>query len=119
MMVLADGTIWAVMRAVQEDREFSARVAIDVSGGCAGPVVITGWAEGRCLGAWKAIAGGDEAYFAGKKPGPIQLKWHWPDRPADQQQIVVEDASVRVLLKPNQAAGTNCSESAEQDASVR
>ena len=69
-------------------------------GGTVGPVVVTGYAGKRCLGAWNVAAGTNEAFFGHERIPQITLKWTFPGGKEQTQVVKVGKKPVRVMIKP-------------------
>ncbi len=96
--VLTDGTVWAVLRALEYGPGLSVRAGLASGQGTAGPVAVTGWDGVRCLGAWSVTAGISDAFFARERPGPVTLKWRFPGGVEQEARVILESGPVRVLL---------------------
>lgn len=101
-VVLSHGTVWALLRAVENGRSLCLLAALSPASGNAGPLSVTGWDEERCLGVWNVIPGACEAFFGTVDPGPIRLRWRFPGGPLREKQVVVERAPVRISLPSGQ-----------------
>ena len=61
-------------------------------------MTVTGYADGRCLGAWNVVAGTEEPFFGRKTPGDVTLKWQFPGQAKQEATVTVKDGPVRVFL---------------------
>ena len=78
-LVLKDGSVLVYLREVYEDDPpINVRAVLPPGKGYAGPVTVTGWDEGRCLGAWNVTPGSIGAPVGRLYPGKIKLKWKLP-----------------------------------------
>jgi len=96
-LVLADGTVWVVTRAVEEEPALCARAVLAPRTGFAGPLTVTGYQDERCLGAWN-VTRAQEAFFGSEVPGPITLRWQFPDGAPQEQEVIVEEGPVRISI---------------------
>lgn len=100
-LVLSDGNVWVVFQKAEKGKGLCVRAGLPVEGGFAGPLTVTGHADGRCLGAWNVVAGTDEAFFGRKTPGDVTLKWQFPEGKKQEATVTVKDGPVRVFFGPN------------------
>ena len=105
--VLADGTVWVVMRDMESVPGLCVRATVSADAGYRGPLTVTGWDGARCLGAWNVQRGGSEAFFARATPGPLTLKWQFPGAAPQEARAIVESGPVRVELGPKGIARTD------------
>lgn len=98
-IVLANGELWVLYRETSDAAALALRAALP-TGGFAGPLNVTAWAEKRCLGAWAVLPGAAEAFFGVFEPGPVRLRWQFPAKEPQEKEAIVEDKPVRFILKP-------------------
>jgi len=100
-LVLKDGRVCVFLRQVFESvPPLYARAALPLGGTYAGPLTVTAWAETRCLGAWNVVAGGREAAFGRADAGEVTLKWRFPAGKEQRKVVLLEERSLRILLRP-------------------
>jgi hypothetical protein len=81
------------------------RVVLPPAAPFAGPVTVTGYGNGRCLGAWSLSAGSPGALFGLSDPGEVTLKWKLPGGAERSQEVVVEEGVKTVLLTLDDSSG--------------
>ncbi len=100
VLVLKSGDIYVLTGQSAMGEVLCARVELEPKSGGAGPVTVTGWVEGFCLGAWNVTRSGPGAHFGMFEAGPCKLKWRFPQGKMQEKEILVEDKSVRFLMAP-------------------
>ena len=100
-MVLPDGAVWAVWRAMDSGPGLAVSASLAPEACRSGPVTVTGWDGERCLGAWVVRPGGTGAFFARQVPGPITLRWRFPGGAAREERVIVESGPAHVELGPD------------------
>ncbi len=100
-MVLPDGSVWVVWRAMESGPGLAVSAALAPEARRLGPVTVTGWDGTRCLGAWVVRPGGSGAFFARQVPGPLALRWRFPGGEARQARVIVESGPARVEIGPD------------------
>jgi hypothetical protein len=68
------------------------------NGSYVGPLTVTGYRAGRCLGAWNVVAGTTEAFVGLPDAGPVTLKWQLPSGKPAGREVVVESRPVRFVI---------------------
>lgn len=97
-LVLASGELWLFPRRVEETA-LGVVAALSASSPNAGPVVVTATDQNkRPLGGWAISAGEPGALFGMSEPGPLTLKWRFPNGQAQEREVVVESSAKRLLL---------------------
>ena len=86
---------------VRESPSLAARTMLQLEQGFSGPISVSGFSAGRCLGAWNVTAGGGEGFFARDMPGPIRLRWQFPGEPVQEEQVILEESLQGVFLGPS------------------
>ncbi len=98
-LVLKNGDLWLFLRRVfADDAALCIRVGLPTGGGYAGPLLVTGYTEGRCLGAWNVTAGGASAFIGQRYAGPCTIKWQLPGGTVQQKEITLIDKPVRFVV---------------------
>ena len=99
VLALKNGEIWIFYRENEDHQARNAVATLPLGGSYKGPVAVTGWIGKRCLGAWNVSPNTTPAFFGRKEPGPMTLKWRLPGGTEQQKEIVVENQTVRVVIK--------------------
>jgi hypothetical protein len=98
-VVLAGGEVRMFVRSADEPTKcLGVRVTLPLDKGPIGPVLVTGWAGKRCLGAWNVIAGSPGPIFACGEAGRIVLKWQSAAGKPLERRITLVDKCVSVTL---------------------
>ena len=96
-LALNDGTIWFFANELSEGEPLSVRTVLPA--GVAGPITLTAWSGDQSLGAWNVSSGGAGAFLGRQEAGALKLRWTYPGRPAQEQEVIVEKRPVRFVLK--------------------
>ena len=98
--IAANGQATLLLRGTEDTADRCVRGTLALGGPYAGPLLVTGWRHGRCLGAWNVIAGTAEAWVAFGEAGPVTLKWQFPGGKPQQKEVILENNPVRFVLTP-------------------
>ena len=99
-LVLKDGDVHVFYRDIQEGSPLSIHVGLSPKGSCAGPLTVTGWREGRCLGAWNVGRGTPTGFVGLMDAGQRKIKWQLPGGKPREKLLIAEDGPVRFLIQP-------------------
>ncbi|MCG3178990.1 MAG: hypothetical protein BIFFINMI_01320 [Phycisphaerae bacterium] len=101
IVVMGNGDLWVGYPHSDEPRfkTLAVRASLPPGGRFAGPLTVTGWSAGRCLGAWN-VTHAAPAFFAGRTPADMKLRWQYPGRPLCETTLRVEQGLVDVQLTP-------------------
>jgi len=100
VLILKNGEGWILPRETGDLPALCARGALAVRGNCTGPLTVTGYKAGRCLGAWNVTAGTTEAFVGVLDAGPVTLKWRIPPGKPGTKDILIENHPVRYVINP-------------------
>ncbi len=100
-VVLPDGAVWVVWRTMESGPGLAVSATLAPEACRLGPVTVTGWDGGRCLGAWVVRPGGSGAFFARQVPGPLALRWRFPGGAARVGRVIVEGGPAHAELGPD------------------
>jgi len=98
VMILKDGSAWILPRQKANRPTLCVRGDLATGGARVGPLTVTGYRGGRCLGAWNVVAGTTEAFVGIDFPGPMTLKWEPPAGKPGQKDVNVENRPVRFVI---------------------
>lgn len=105
VLALYNGELWVFRRGFLNDNneltdEASLCLNVALAPGLHGPLAVTAWKGGRCLGAWN-ITPGASAFIGVRGAAQITLKWKLPDGKQQQQsddKTTVEGRPVRFVI---------------------
>jgi hypothetical protein len=98
VLILKNGEGWVLPRQTGQGPALCARGALAANGSYVGPLTVTGYRAGRCLGAWNVVAGTTEAFVGLPDAGPVTLKWQLPSGKPAGREVVVESRPVRFVI---------------------
>ncbi|MCJ8330955.1 MAG: VCBS repeat-containing protein [Lentisphaeria bacterium] len=100
VLALNNGEIWVHFRDNEDEEALMAAVDLPAGGAFKGPITVTGWSDGRCLGAWNVLPGVSWANFGRAEAGPVTIKWRLPGGKEQEKELILEDTGVvRVEIK--------------------
>lgn len=98
VVALPDGELHILHRKTDKGMTGAAVVSLPAGHQHKGPVVVTGWAASRCLGAWNVAAGTACAFIAMPDAGLMTVKWQIPGGPQQSKDIVLENKAIRFKI---------------------
>jgi len=98
-LVLNNGEVWLLNFDNGEASGRGARVMLPNEGPFQGPLTVTGYRNGRCLGAWNVCAGVSPAFIARSDAGPLKIAWKLPGQAEQSKEIVLENAPQTFVIK--------------------
>jgi len=99
ILALNNGEIWVLFRNTEDEEALMVAVDLPTSGAFKGPITVTGWSDGRCLGAWNVLPGVSRANFGRTWAGPVTIKWRLPGGKEQEEEVILEEGIVRVEIK--------------------
>jgi hypothetical protein len=98
VMILNNGEIWVFFRETVEEFALCVHATLSPDSAFAGPLKVTGWNEGRCLGSWNIYAGSPPAFFARRTAGTCKVKWMLPGGTACEKEVILESKPAEVII---------------------
>jgi hypothetical protein len=98
ILILKNGEGWVCRLDPGDTLGRCARGVLPPGGKTRGPVTVAAWRDGRCLGAWNAVAGTSEAYVAQTEACSVVLRWRLPDGAVREKTVRLGDRPGRVML---------------------
>jgi hypothetical protein len=74
-------------------------VTLSPASSLAGPVKVTGEADGRALGAWNVTPGSAGAFLGRFDPGPCRVFWQLPGGQPEERNVVVENRPKIIAIR--------------------
>ena len=64
-----------------------------------GPLTVTGYRNGRSLGAWNVCAGVSSAFIDRSEAGPLKIAWKLPGQAEQSKEFVLENTPQTFVIK--------------------
>lgn len=101
-LVLKDGTVkvaWLDVPDGQDEVPLQAWVVLPAEAGSAGPAMVTGWSNRRCLGSWNVVSGSLGAHIGLREAGEVRMKWRLPGGGTMEKKMQIEQGCKTVFIK--------------------
>ena len=99
VLVLLNGEVYILNFDNGEGVGRGVRVMLPNEGPFQGPLTVTGYRNGRSLGAWNVSAGISAAFIARSDAGPLKITWKLPGQAEQSKEFVLENTPQTFVIK--------------------
>jgi hypothetical protein len=99
VLVLLNGEVCILNFDNGENVGRGVRIMLPNEGPFQGPLTVTGYRNGRSLGAWNVCAGVSSAFIDRSEAGPLKIAWKLPGQAEQSKEFVLENTPQTFVIK--------------------